>query len=70
MPCMSHSTTLQKVVAGQLRVHGLELEDLLDQYPQRSFVDIRQEIETRTGVALSARTLRRWASTPDQRKAS
>lgn len=54
------SSTLQRVVAAQLRVHGLELTNLLAQYPSRSFEDIRSEIANRTGITLSARTVRRW----------
>lgn len=62
MPCMAHRTpsTLRQVVAAQLRVHGIELTSLLSQNPARSFNDLRTEIATRTGVQLSARTLRRW----------
>ena len=53
-------STLQRVVAAQLRVHGLELTDLLAGYPTRSFEDIKSEIVNRTGITLSSRTVRRW----------
>lgn len=60
---MGQQSTLKSIVTSQLRGRGIELTDLLDQYPRRSFVDLQKEIEVRTGVSLSARTLRRWAST-------
>ena len=57
---MGQLSTLQRVVTAQLRVHGLELSDLLSTYPTRSFTDIRTEIVNRTGITLSSRTVRRW----------
>lgn len=57
---MGQKSTLQRVVAAQLQVHGIELKTLLSQYPGRSFTTIRTEILMRTGVSLSTRTVRRW----------
>lgn len=58
---MGQQSTLQRIVTAQLRVHGLELSNLIASYPQRSFTDIQSEIVNRTGITLSVRTVRRWA---------
>ena len=70
MAAQQAPSTLQRVVTAQLRVHGLDLSDLLTSYPTRSFTDIRTEIVNRTGITLSTRTVRRWFndSTPRQAK--
>lgn len=69
MAAQQVSSTLQRVVAAQLRIHGLELSGLLAEYPARSFEAIRTEIANRTGITLSARTVRRWFNDiPTQQK--
>ena len=57
---MGQQSTLRRIVHTNLRQQGIDLDTLLAQYPTRSFSDLRQTIEAQTGIALSARTVRRW----------
>ncbi len=62
LAAMGESSTLRRVVAAQLRGQQIDLRQLLEAYPSRSFDAITQEIFERTGIPISSRTVRRWAT--------